>query len=149
MRTYITRLATLALGAAVVVGLLAASHQDVTQVRLERSLQQTFTNLYVQQGQILGTPTSAAQIDAKANCDKGGKAVKDVGAGPNWICMMDFTDLTGKPQTGKFEVAAKANYCYVAGGPSKLVGPITINDSQGRPVLNPVFEWDACYDPAS
>jgi hypothetical protein len=147
MHPLITRLGTLAVGAAVVIGLLAAGTQDVTKVRLERSLQQTFSNLYVQQGQILGTPTTVARIAAKASCDKGGDAVKDVGAGPNWICMMDFTDLSGKSQTGKFEVAAKANYCYVAGGPSKLVGLITINDRQGRPVLNPVFEWDACYDP--
>lgn len=148
MPILITRLGALAVGAAVVVGLLAASTQDVTKARLERSLQETFSNLYVQQGQVLGTPTTVKRIAPKATCDKGGETVKDVGAGPNWICMMSFTDLSGKSQTGKFEVAAKANYCYVAGGPSKLIGLITVNDTHGRPVLNPVFEWDACYDPA-
>ena len=138
---------SLALGVAVVVGLLTNSTQDVTKPRLERSLTQVFTNLYVQQGEILGTPTTASRIGAQAHCDKGGPAVKDVGAGPNWICLVDFTDLSGKAQTGKFEVAAKANYCYVAGGPSKLIGLITITDRFGRQVLNPVFEFDACYDP--
>jgi hypothetical protein len=145
----IARIATVAVIAAAAVALSAASNQDVTRPRLEKSLAQSFTNLYLQQGVILGTPTTAARINAQPTCDRGGPTVKDVGAGADWICMVNFTDLSGTAQQGKFEVVAKANYCYTASGPSKIVGLLTITDRDGKTVLNPVFEWDACYDPAS
>jgi len=32
------------------------------------------------------------------------------------------------------------------GGPSKLVGPITIQTANGKTVTNPAFEFDACFD---
>lgn len=75
------------------VGLIAASNQDVTRPRLEKSLAQSFANLYLQEGVILGTPTTAARINARPTCDRGGPTVKDVGPGADWICMMNFTDL--------------------------------------------------------
>jgi hypothetical protein len=143
------RIATVTIIALAAVGLIAASNPDVTRPRLEKSLAQSFTNLYLQQGIILDIPTTAARINAQPTCDRGGPTVKDVGAGADWICMMNFTDLTGTPQQGKFELVAKANYCYTASGPSKIVGLLTITDHHGNTVLNPVFEWDACYDPAS
>jgi hypothetical protein len=149
MKPLITRIATIAVVVLAAAGLLAAGHQDVTRTRLEKSLAESFTNLYLQQGVILGTPTTAARIDARPTCDRGGPTVKDVGPSADWICMMNFTDLSGTAQQGKFEVVAKANYCYTAGGPSKIIGLLTITNRQGRSVLNPVFEWDACYDPAS
>jgi hypothetical protein len=149
MKPLVIRIVTVAVIAAAAVGLIAASAQDVTRPRLEKSLAQSFTNLYIQQGDILGTPTTAARINPQPTCDRGGPTVKDVGAGADWICMMNFTDLSGIAQQGKFELVAKANYCYTASGPSKIVGLLTITDRHGKNVLNPVFEWDACYDPAS
>jgi hypothetical protein len=40
-----------------------------------------------------------------------------------------------------------SNDCYTAGGPSKLVGLLTITDAHGNDVPNPVFEFDGCFDP--
>jgi hypothetical protein len=51
--------------------------------------------------------------------------------------------------SGKFELNVHSNDCYTAGGPSKLVGLITITDTHGKDVDNPVFEFDSCFDPNS
>jgi hypothetical protein len=154
MTSRITRSLAIRIASVVVItgaaaGLVAASNPDVTRPRLETSLTESFTNLYLQQSDILGTPTTAARINAKPVCDRGGPTVEDVGPGADWICMMDFTDLTGAPQQGKFELVAKANYCFTASSPSKLTGLLTITDMHGKDALNPVFEFDVCYDPAS
>lgn len=128
----------------------ACGGPDVTKTRLERSLAPTFANLYVQRAAILGeTGVTLAGIGAKADCDRGGPKVKDVGAGPNWICMVTFTDDHGQQQTGKFELKAKTDSTYVAGGPSKLIGLATITDKFGHDVPNPVFEFDGAFDPNS
>lgn len=150
MNSLIPRAGTAVAAVAAAVALVAAGHPEVTKPRLERSLNSTFTNLYVQQAQILGHPgVTAASIAASTTCDRGGPKVPDVGAGPDWICHVLWTDNTGAKQDGKFELAAKASYCYVASGPSKIIGLVKISDTRGHDVLNPVFEFDACYDPGA
>ena len=42
-----------------------------------------------------------------------------------------------------------SNDCYTASAPSKLTGFLTTTDARGREVINPVFEFDACFDPQS
>lgn len=149
MNPLITRSATAALAAAAVFGLVAAGHPDVTRARLEHSLTPVYTNLYLQQAVILGHPGfTTATLAPSTVCDRGGPKVADVGPGADWICHITFTDQAGKRQDGKFELNAKSNGCYVATGPSRINGPVIITDTRGRDVLNPVFEFDACYDPA-
>lgn len=128
----------------------ATGGTDVTRPRLERSLPQTFANLYVQQARILGHPgVTAASLHARAQCDKGGPHVADRGPGADWICLMSWDDpnLPLPDGYGKFELNVHSNDCYTAGGPSKLVGQLTITDRSGRDVANPVFEFDGCFDP--
>ncbi|GAA4261517.1 hypothetical protein [Dactylosporangium darangshiense] len=120
---------------------------DITKPRLERAIAPTFANLYVQRAAILGeSGVTVASIGASAMCDRGGPKVPDVGPGPDWICMITFTDDHGQRQEGKFEVQAHADATYVAGGPSKLVGLATIADTNGNDVTNPVFEFDGAFD---
>lgn len=150
MNAWISRGAGLAAATAAVCALAVSGPHDVTRARLEASLTRTFTNLYLrQQHDILGHPgVSATGAGARTTCGRTSTS-SDVGAGPDWICHVTWTDDAGKQQDGKFELSAKANYCYVAGGPSKLVGGLTLTDTRGRDVPNPLFEFDACYDPAS
>ncbi len=61
--------------------------------------------------------------------------------------MVTYHDETGRRQDGKFELQAKSNTCWTAGGPSKLIGLVTITDTTGKDVTNPVFEFDGCFDP--
>lgn len=154
-RTSAYRVARRVLAAVIAVGavtsLSACGSSDVTKARLEASLGPTFANLYVhQQIDILGHPgVTVASVDARPSCDKGGPKVADHGPGADWICMVEFNDDTGKAQKGKFELQAKSNSCYTAGGPSKLIGLVTITDTRGNDVPNPVFEFDGCFDPRS
>jgi hypothetical protein len=142
---------TLAAGLAVAAAgsLTGCGSPDVTKTRLEHAIAPTFANLYVQRATILGQPgVTVAGIAASAACDRGPK-VPAVGPGPNWVCVITFHDDKGQVQSGKFEVHAKADATYVAGGPSKLVGSATITDKAGKDVPNPVFEFDGAFDPNS
>jgi hypothetical protein len=141
-----TTVAATAIAAVAATG--ACGGPDITKTRLQQALVPTFENLYVQQAGILGIQgITPAGIGASADCDRGGPKVADVGAGPNWICMVSWRDDHGQPQTGKFEVKVKTDATYVAGGPSKIVGLATITDTRGKDVVNPVFEFDGVINP--
>ncbi|MEU5940260.1 hypothetical protein ABZ807_13930 [Micromonospora sp. NPDC047548] len=144
-----TRTIALAIGLAAAVGTLTGCGQpDVTKDRLEQAIGPAFANLYAQRADILGEPgVTVTSINASAACDRGGPKVPDVGPGPDWICMIHFTDDHGQPQDGKFEVQVKSDATYVGGGPSKLIGQAMLTDSHGRDVPNPVFEFDGAFDP--
>ena len=103
----------------------------------------------MQRAGILGLPgVTPATVAPAASCDRGGPKVADVGPGADWICMVTFTDADGVKQTGKFEVQARANSTYVAGGPTKLLGPAVITDAlTAKDVPNPPFEFDGAFDP--
>ncbi|MEZ0579109.1 hypothetical protein [Nocardioides sp. MH1] len=155
MRRSVTALITAVL---VVVGLGIAAFatggdSTITRARIERSLPQTFSNLYAQQATLLGhqgvTPDS---LQATAMCDKHGPDVTDVGPGGDWICLMSWKDpnVPMPPEGyGKFELNVHSNGCYTASGSTKLTGYLMITDKRGREVTNPVFEFDGCFDPSS
>lgn len=139
----------LAVGGAVMAG--SGGSSSVTRARLEHSLPAVFANVYTSQAKLLGhqgvTPTS---LHATAMCDKGGAAEADVGPGSNWNCLVGWTDPANPmpPEGyGKVELNVHSNGCYTASAPSKLVGFLTLTDTAGRVVTNPVAEFDACFDP--
>ena len=142
------RLLASAISLASVALLASCGTTDVTRARVENALTPTFANLYVQQAAILGHPgVTVTSTAASATCDRGGPKVADEGPGADWICMIHFTDETRTAQDGKFELQIKANSCYAATGPSRLLGPVMITDTQGNDVPNPTFEFDGCFDP--
>ncbi|MCW3014827.1 MAG: hypothetical protein JWO02_1919 [Solirubrobacterales bacterium] len=146
------RLTVVAASAVAVVGLSACGGTGITKARLERNLPEVFANQYVQQAKILGHKGIAVQsLHPRATCDKGGPKVADNGPGADWICQMSWKDpnVPLPDGFGKFELNVHSNDCYTAGGPSKLVGLITITDTHGNDVPNPVFEFDSCFDPKS
>src|SRR3954471_17985392 len=148
-RTLLTAAAVLAVAALMVVA-ASSKGSDVTKARLERNLPVTFSNQYVQQAKLLGHNGITVQsLHAKASCDKGGPKVADRGPGTDWICLMSWNDPNVPLPDGsaKFELNVHSNYCYTAGGPSKYVGQLQIGDVHGKQADNPVFEWDACFDP--
>lgn len=152
LRPRLSRLVVAAAVGATALTLGACGGSDVTKARLERSLPQVFTGQYLQQAKLLGhAGLSAASLNAKASCDKGGPKFADKGPGADWICLMTWKDPNIDPTLlpGKFELNVHSNDCYTAGGPSKLVGLITITDTHGDDVDNPVFEFDSCFDPKS
>lgn len=151
-RTILTMLAALfaviALGSVMVAA--GADNSTVTRPRLERSLTTSFANLYVDHAHLQGRDLTAASLHAKAMCDKAGAENKDLGPGGDWNCLMSWTDpeVPMPPEGyGKFELNVHSNDCYTAGGPSKLTGFLTMTDTRGREVTNPLFEFDGCFDP--
>lgn len=146
-------LTTAAIALVVLAALTAVAsggQSDVTKARLERNLPATFANVYVQQAKLLGHKgITVASLHPKASCDKGGPKVADVGPGADWICLMSWSDPNVPLPDGnaKFELNVHSNDCYTAGGPSKFVGLLTITDTHGKDVTNPVFEFDSCFDP--
>jgi hypothetical protein len=136
------------IAAAAATALANVGGPDVTRARVETSLNPAFSNLYVQQQQLLGHPgVTPASIAANSTCDRGDASVPDVGAGSDWICMVSFDDNTGQQQAGKFELQVHANSCYTANGPAKLLGSFTITDTSGHEVPNPVNAFDVCFNP--
>lgn len=144
-------LALIAIGAAAAVSSAIGGGTSVTRARLERSLPTTFANQYVREAALLGhTGITAASLNARAMCEKGGPSMPDVGPGSDWICLVGWTDPNVPMPAegyGKFELTVHSNNCYTAAGPSKLVGFQTISDTRGRTVLNPASEFDGCFDP--
>ncbi|MEP7021765.1 MAG: hypothetical protein ABI808_14040 [Pseudonocardiales bacterium] len=152
IRRLAPRVLTVLVAAAAVAGLTACGGSDITRGRLEHSIPQSFANRYVAQAKLLGhTGVTVASLHARATCDKGGPKVADHGPGADWNCYLSWNDPnTPLPDgTGRFELNVHSNDCYSAGGPSKIVGLITITDTRGSDVPNPVFEWDTCFDPQS
>lgn len=135
----------------VAVTLVLVGKPDVTRTRIEDSLSPAFSNLYVQQQDLLGHPgVTAAAMRTTSTCDRGGPNVPDVGAGPDWICLVNFIDNTGTPQEeAKFELQVHANSCYTAGAPAKLLGSFTVTTPAGVEVPNPVNAFDVCFDPVA
>lgn len=152
LRRLAPRLLIVLLAVAVILGLSARGDSVITRGRLERSLPETFSNLYVQQAEILGrSGVTVASLGARATCDKGGPDVADSGPGADWTCLMSWIDpnVPLPDGTGKFELNVHSNACYTATGPSKIVGLLEITDTQGNDVPNPIFEFDSCFDPGS
>ncbi len=138
--------------AAVIVGataLTAHATSPITRPRLERNLPVVFSNLYLKQAAILGrTGLTVDSLHARAMCDKHGPRVPDFGPGGDWTCLMSWTDPALKLPDGwgKFELNVHSNGCYSATGPTRLTGFLTISDTRGRDVTNPLFELDSCFD---
>ncbi len=130
------------LAAAAVLSLTGG--QDVTRVKVQDSLQDSFARLYALQQTETGHPTTAAQVQPAAACDRGGPDVPDVGAGSDWICQMTWA---GQSDPGKFELTVHASSCWTASGPGSKIGSFTVQDSAGREVTNPVYAFDVCMDP--
>ncbi|MCW2820269.1 MAG: hypothetical protein JWR64_64, partial [Marmoricola sp.] len=152
-RTILIVLAALiaVIGLASVVTATTGGSSSVTRARLEKSLPVVFANTYVNQANLVGRNVTAASLHAKAMCDKHGPDVADIGPGGDWNCLMSWTDpqVPMPPEGyGKFELNVHSNDCFTASGPSKLTGFLTITDKHGKPVTNPLFEFDGCFDPA-
>lgn len=143
--------AAVVLAGLAVAAVATGSGSTVTRARLERSLPQTFAQVYARQAELMGhRGVTPASLHPRAMCDKHGPDVADVGPGGDWICLMSWEDpnVPMPPEGyGKFELNVHSNDCYTVASPSKLGGYISLTDVRGREVTNPVFEFDGCFDP--
>jgi hypothetical protein len=125
---------------------------DVTRSRLEGAVGPTFANLYVVQQSLLGRPAGAASdVGARATCQKGGPGTPDEGAGEDWVCTVFGTVAFVRADGGviqrlRYEVNAKPDGCYTATGAPQVVGLQTLQAPGGDTVVNPLYEFDGCFD---
>jgi hypothetical protein len=140
----VSRLLGLLLAAGVVL-LLAGCSPDVTPVRVETAVGPAFANLYKLQQSQLGMPV-VINPRATAQCARTGRGVPDNGAGDDWICQLSLSVNGQFESVFTYELAVRADGCYVADGSPSVVGGAMLTTPNGSTKVNPLFEIDGCFD---
>jgi hypothetical protein len=135
---------------ALAVAVSGCGTAGITRPRLETSVARTFANLYAVQRHQLGYPRiSGSKIPSKASCDKGGPATPDEGSGNTWVCTIVWQDAgPGTQATAVYSLNVQTDGCYSADGdgPPAINGQQTITAFDGTPFVNPLWEFDGCFD---
>jgi len=132
----------------------------ITAGPLQASISRTFANLYVLQQAEEGNPkVSVASLGSSATCIKGTVGSPQNGAGDDWVCDITYyVYQVGKSVTVVYNVDAQTDGCYAADadGPASVTTPLgqeevgddtrTITGLAGRPVINPLWLIDGCFD---
>ncbi len=142
------------LGTAAAVGVLAAASNlgpaAVTANRLTASLKPTFEQLTIRQQLLLGRSVPrGAHLRDYASCVRRSGATK--GPGEDWVCTVNLLVGLNGPNPFSltpvaFDVSVKANGCYKAQGPPSFIGQPQLRDSHGRERVNPLYQFDGCFD---
>jgi hypothetical protein len=148
-----SRTAAGAAAAAITVGTLTVSgcgSTGLTAPRLQTSLGRTFANLYVLQQTEQGNPKpSAAGLDSRASCQKGGTPdITQDGSGV-WLCQITYLVAgPGYPVIAKYNVDVQTDGCYAADGdgPASVNGSPTITGPHYKQLINPLSLIDGCFD---
>lgn len=143
-------LALAVIGLTTSLGVSACSSTGVTPNRLESSIAETFSNLYVLQQVQQGNPRPEPNtLHTSASCQKGTPASPQNGAGNDWVC--DITYLVAGPSTpvtAIYDVNVQTDGCYAADGdgPASVNGSRTITGPHYQAVVNPLWLIDGCFD---
>jgi ABC-2 type transport system permease protein len=135
------------------VALLAtscSSSSNLTPDRLQSSLGRTFANLYVlQQSEMGNPPVTAASLDSKASCEKGGTTDDTQEGSGVWLCQITYLVAgPGYPVIAKYNVNLQTDGCYAADGdgPASVNGSPTITGPHYKQLVNPLSLIDGCFD---
>jgi hypothetical protein len=127
-----------------------SSSTNLTPGRLQAALGGTFANLYVlQQSEMGNPPVTAASLNSRASCQKGGTlTVAQEGSGV-WLCEITYLVAgPGYPVIAKYNVDVQTDGCYAADGdgPASVNGSPTITGPGYRQLINPLSLIDGCFD---
>ena len=118
--------------------------EGVTSTRLDRAVATTFQRLYVLQQKDLGRTVSPPE--RTATCTRSGSsAMKGSGS---WICTVHYPYADGHQVPLSFDVEVQPIGCYTATGPPSVVGQLQLSTPGGGSVVNPLFAFYGCFDPA-
>jgi hypothetical protein len=129
---------------AAVVGLAACGGPDITQARMDDAVGPAFAQLWANQQRLLGKPVAGVP-EASASCARSDKAVASQGAGDDWVCRL-LLQRSGAVSIYTYELNVQADGCYTADGPPAVVGGRTLTTPAGGDRVNPLFEFDGCFD---
>ena len=143
------RSATAAAAAALLAAALAGcAGPDITADAVAGSVAPTFANLYVRQQVEKGAPAlPAAALSSSATCHRTDPDQPLTGAGNDWLCTVRWLVAgPGTPVAANFDVDVRPDGCYDAQGPSLAVGQPTLVDAAGDTVVNPLSDFQSCFD---
>jgi hypothetical protein len=138
------------LGAAVLIGLLAAASSlgpvAITRPRLEASITSAFNRLTRLQQRELGRRVSdGAELNDRTLCRR--RSGSNQGPGDDWNCAITIaTPRAGELETVGYDVSVESDGCYKADAPTSFVGQQMMSDASGRSVVNPLFTIYGCFD---
>ena len=137
-----------ALAGAVIVLLLGGCTSPITADRLQASVAPTFAHLYVLQQVERGGPHLApASIRSRAACARTGPGTTEAGAGSDWVCTLHWlVSGPGTPVGTDLDVSVQPDGCWTADGPPAAVGQQTLVLDDGRSVVNPLWQFNGCFD---
>ena len=124
--------------------LSGCSRGQISAGGLDRAVGLAFQRLYAVQQADLGRATSPP--DRTAACTRSGSTAT-TGSG-SWICTVHYPYADGHQVPLSFDVEVQPIGCYTATGPPSVVGQLRMTTPAGRSVVNPLFAFDGCFDPA-
>lgn len=139
-------LAIVGLLSVVAIGFAGAGLESgIGKPKVEQSLAKSYAQLYVVQTQELHRPAvTAAEIGAKAHCDKGGSLVPDKGAGNDWRCTISW-HLPDAKAVGQaiyqLDITPDGRYVADGDGPVEVNGFFQVRAPYGD-APNPLWQFD-------
>jgi len=118
----------------------------ITAGRLEGAIVPTFKRLVVYQQELLGRKVPAhATLKVFSSCHRT-STTSSRGAGDDWVCGLDLIAANLRQLPLNYDVTVRPNGCYTAQGPPLTIGRLEIRTRAGKRVVNPLFEFDGCFD---
>jgi hypothetical protein len=144
------RRAALLLAVAVCAGGCAGSTgSSVTAAQVTGAFGGTFGNLYLRQQRLLGHPELTRDwVSSRADCLRHGGGAADRGAGDDWECRISWRAADGTEHETVYEVLVRTSGCFTASGPQADVGQQLLHTRDGRQLVNPIYQFDGCFDPS-
>jgi ABC-2 type transport system permease protein len=137
-----------ALASAAIVFVEGFGPPAITAHRLQSSIVPTFQRLVAYQQKLLGhTVPEHATIKVFSTCHRT-TTTSSRGAGDDWVCGLDLVALNLRQLPLNYDVTVRPNGCYTAQGPPNTIGRLELRTPDGKRVVNPLFEFDGCFDAA-
>ncbi|WP_296605471.1 ABC transporter permease [Nocardioides sp.] len=126
-----------------------ATGSGIDRPKLEDAVSRSFANLYVLQTERLHRPAvTVDELQASAECDKGGDLVEDEGAGSGWRCTVRWT-LPGSTAVGtavyQLDVRPEGRFVADGDGPKEVNGFFQVRGPAGD-APNPLWQFDGVVD---